>query len=82
MTFCEKKTQPNERTGDFKKVAASDMQLAATCNNAAKNASRIGFAVSIKNNAEPKCYGSGVLLPTDKNNLCCSKKVDSDSEPS
>ena len=50
--------QPNERTGDFcKKVAASDMQLAATRNNAAKNALKIGFAVNKKMTLNPKAMG-------------------------
>ena len=37
VNFCGKETQRNERAGDFcKKVAASDMMLAATCQEAIK----------------------------------------------
>lgn len=40
-----------------KKVAARDIQLAATCNDVAKKMPNFDFAVRIKNNAEPECMG-------------------------
>ena len=81
--FSKKETRQNTRTGDFcKKVAARDIQLAATCNDVAKKMPNFDFAVRIKNNAEPKYMGPALhclwwpklLVPSNHEYLGTSQK--------